>query len=57
MSIPCCDFTVFKQSLANLRKIDDFVVQNLNTNIPTDTFKNQDAIEKKHIQCGTLKEK
>lgn len=53
-TLPCDDYSMFKQALTKLRKVDDFVVQKLNTTIPTDTFKNADSIEKKDAQCDLL---
>lgn len=53
-SLPCDDYTQFKAALTKLRSVDDFVIQKLNTTIPTDTFKNADSVEKKHSQCDAL---
>ncbi|KAJ3622576.1 hypothetical protein Zmor_004486 [Zophobas morio] len=53
--ISCKDYNVFKQSLKNLRRLDDLIVQKLNTTIPTDTFKNQCSIEKKRELCESFR--
>eukprot|EP01134_Creolimax_fragrantissima_P005946 CFRG5946T1 len=50
-SIPCEEFSLFKQALIKLRKVDDFVIQRLNTAIPTDTFKKAGSISVKHHKC------
>ncbi|KNC85591.1 hypothetical protein SARC_02247 [Sphaeroforma arctica JP610] len=50
--IPCEDFTLFKQAIIKLRKVDDFVVQRLNTAIPTDTFKHQESVSVKQDKCA-----
>eukprot|EP00124_Ichthyophonus_hoferi_P003628 Ihof_evm5s327 gene=Ihof_evmTU5s327 len=51
-TIPCEDYTLFKQALNKLRMVDDFVVQKLNTAIPTDTFKRAESIGTKQQRCS-----
>ena len=36
-TLPCEDYSQFKQALIKLRKLDDLIVNRLNTTIPTDT--------------------
>lgn len=53
-TLPCDDYSQFKQVLIQMRKVDDFVVNKLNTAVPTDTFKRAESVEKKHEQCDSL---
>ncbi|CAH1374331.1 protein MIX23 [Tenebrio molitor] len=50
----CGDFSEFQEALKNMRKVDDFIINTLNTTIPTDSFhpNGESACKDLHMKLG-----